>query len=314
MMKTFEYVIEYKCNKKFKLPENGGGMGCIMIKKKVTKIFAACMTAAVLLGSVHMDVRAETLKTTFKETEPNDTKETAELIQANKETAKGYATATFEGRFEVNGDTDEKDPDWYKVYLNAGTQYMTCYVKPFSFLIEDESGNTVTADTYTYADTTRFGRTAYEFKVQKEGYYYVRILGCDPASGQYEFTVGSPTYSMDTCEIPCKEGVISMTAGIETKKAHFDGTAMAAIPRDAVVEHVRLKVMSTSIKSAKLINEKSGKSLSLEFSPFTKYKLTSMNIPAGSMWTAELKYNKTTSFAPVLLVQYVYPIYYIENQ
>lgn len=56
MMKTFEYVIEYKCNKKFKLPENGGGMGCIMIKKKVTKIFAACMTAAVLLGSVHMDV------------------------------------------------------------------------------------------------------------------------------------------------------------------------------------------------------------------------------------------------------------------
>lgn len=285
-----------------------------MIKKKVTKIFAACMMAAVLLGSVHMDVQAETLTTTFKETEPNDTKETAELIQANKETAKGYATATFEGRFEVNGYTDEKDPDWYKVYLNAGTQYMTCYVKPFSFLIEDESGNAVIADTYTYADTTRFGRTAYEFKVQREGYYYVRIMGCDPTSGQYEFTVGSPTYAMDTCEIPCKEGVISMTAGIATKKAHFDGTTLVDIPRDAVVEHVRLKVTSTSIKSAKLINEKSGKSLSLDFSPFTKYNLTSMNMPAGSVWTAELKYNKTTSFTPVLTVQYVYPIYDIVNQ
>lgn len=307
-------MIECQCNKKFKLSENGGGKECIMIKKKVTKIFAACMTAAVLLGSVHMDVRAETLKTTFKETEPNDTKETAELIQANKETAKGYATATFEGRFEVNGETDEKDPDWYKVYLNAGTQYMTCYVKPFSFLIEDESGNTVTEDTYTYADTTRFGRTAYEFKVQKEGYYYVRILGCDPASGHYEFTVGSPTYSMDNCKIPCVEGVINMTASGGTKKAHFDGRELTALPKDAVAEYVRLEVKSTSINSAKLINERSGKSLSLEFYPFLKRSLASMNIPVESMWTAELKYGYKSSFTPVLTVQYVYPIYYIENQ
>ena len=286
----------------------------IMIKKKVTKIFAACMMAAVLLGSVHMDVQAETLTTTFKETEPNDTKETAELIQANKETAKGYATATFEGRFEVNGYTDEKDPDWYKVYLNAGTQYMTCYVKPFSFLIEDESGNAVIADTYTYADTTRFGRTAYEFKVQREGYYYVRIMGCDPTSGQYEFTVGSPTYAMDTCEIPCKEGVINMTASSETKKAHFDGRILAALTKDAVAEYIRLEVRSSWIKSAKLINEGSGKSLSLDFYPFNKKALVSMNMPVESMWTAELKYSKTTSFTPVLTVQYVYPIYDIVNQ
>ncbi|MDE6052822.1 MAG: hypothetical protein K2G55_03480, partial [Lachnospiraceae bacterium] len=280
-----------------------------MIKRKVTKIFAACMMAAVLLGSASVDVHAETLTTTFKETEPNDTKETAELIQANKETAQGYAEATFAGRFEVNGYTSEKDPDWYKVYLNAGTQYMTCYVKPFSFSIEDESGNAVITDNYTYADTTRFGRTAYEFKVQKEGYYYVRIVGCDPASGQYEFTVGSPTYAMDTCKISCEEGVINMTASGGTKKAHFDGRVLAVLPKDAVVEYVRLEVKSTLIKSAILINERSGKSLSLDFYPFTKYKLASMNLPVETMWTAELKYNMTTSFAPVLTVQYVYPIY-----
>ena len=40
----------------------------------------------------------------------------------------------------------------------------------------------------------------------------------------------------------------------------------------------------------------------------------SMDIPVESMWTAELKYNSTKSFAPILLVQYVYPIYYIENK
>lgn len=285
-----------------------------MIKRKVTKIFAACMMTAVLLGSVHVDVHAETLTTTFKETEPNDTKETAELIQANKETAKGYATATFEGRFEVNGNTSEKDPDWYKVYLNTGTQYMTCYVKPFSFLIQDESGNTVLEDTYTYADTTRFGRTAYEFNVQKEGYYYVRIVGCDPTSGQYEFTVGSPTYAMDTCKIPCNEGVINMTASGGTKKAHFDGRELTALPKDAVAEYVRLEVRSTSIKSAKLINEESRKSLSLDFYPFTKNALAAMNMPVESMWTAELKYNYNASFTPVLSVQYVYPIYDIVNQ
>lgn len=281
-----------------------------MIRKKVTKIFVACMMTVFLFGSVSMNVHAETPKESMRETEPNNTKETAELIKANNETAQGTVDASFSGRFEVNGDTSETDPDWYKVYLNTGVQYMTCYINPFSFALEDESGNELLTDTYTYADADRFGRTAYEFNVPTAGYYYVKIIGCDASSGRYQFMVGGPSYAVSSCEIPCREGMINMTSSVRTKTAHFDGKESATIPKDAIAYYVQLSGMqSQSVKSVQLTNEKSGLSVSLKTYTWNKDNLESMNMQVASTWTAKLEYNKVTSFTPVLRVQYAYPIY-----
>ncbi|MDE6252137.1 MAG: hypothetical protein K2M78_05800 [Lachnospiraceae bacterium] len=275
-----------------------------MIRKKIIKIFAACMMTVSFLGAVSMSVHAEVVK----ETEPNDTKETAELIMANNETAKGAADGTYSGQYTIEGYTSKTDSDWYKVFLMAGDQYMTCNGNEFDYVIEDEYGNILLQD--TYIDTGIFGPTAYRFSVTTAGYYYVKIIGKVSNSKSYLFGIGSPTYSVSSCEIPCSEGIINMTSRDETKTAHFDGTALTTIPEEAIAYCVKLSgIRNTAIKSATLTNEKKRKSFSLTTFIWDKDNLASMNMPVASMWTASLKYFKETSFTPVLRVYYAYPVY-----
>ncbi|MDE5780550.1 MAG: hypothetical protein K2I03_03615 [Lachnospiraceae bacterium] len=275
-----------------------------MISKKSAKIFAACIMTVFILGTVNMSVNAEVVK----ETEQNDTKETAELIMANNESAKGAAEGTYSGQYVVNGTTSKTDSDWYKVFLTAGTQYITCNGDEFDYIVEDETGNILLADTYT--DTDIFGPTAYKFNVPAAGYCYVKIMGILSSSTSYRFGIGGPTYSVSSCEIPCKEGVINMTSGDETKMAHFDGKALAALPKDAIAYSVKLSgIKNTAIKSARLENEERGLNFSLNTFTWSKDNLVSMNMPVASIWTASLKYFKEVSFTPVLKIYYAYPVY-----
>jgi len=280
-----------------------------MIKKKVTKMIAACMMTAVLFSSVSVDVHAEEPRTTMRETEPNDSRAMAELIQANKDTAVNYVNGSLAGRFEVTGETSENDPDWFKVYLTGGTQYMTCYLKPFRFLIEDEAGNELYQDTYSSVEANRLGRTGYEFYVPSAGYYYVKVLGCTSSSTKYDFTIGNPTYDMSSCEISCIEGSISMTSSTRIKSAHFDGENLI-VSKDAIAYEVSLKGLnSTSVKSARLKNNKNGRSVELLKYSWRKSDLESMNMLVESMWTVDLEYEKAASFTPTLKIYYVYPVY-----
>lgn len=77
------------------------------------------------------------------ETESNDTKETAQLIQANKETAAGIVNGNYPDQYVVKGYTSTTDDDWYKVYLTSGTQYVTCNDNGFSFEVYDPAGNRI---------------------------------------------------------------------------------------------------------------------------------------------------------------------------
>lgn len=88
-----------------------------MITKKAVKILMACLVSVVMIGVADITVHAET----FRETKPNDTMETAEMIKANNETAKDTLEGTNSGAYVVEGYTSKSDPDWYKVYLREGT-------------------------------------------------------------------------------------------------------------------------------------------------------------------------------------------------
>lgn len=70
---------------------------------------------------------------TVNEAEPNDTMETAQLIQANKETAAQAVAGSTAGEYVVRGSVSSTDDDWLKVYLDAGTQYVSCNGDNFSF-------------------------------------------------------------------------------------------------------------------------------------------------------------------------------------
>lgn len=273
-----------------------------MIRKGLIKIFAICMMTVFLVGAAGISVHAEIVK----ETEPNDTKETAELITANNETAKGAADGTYSGQYSIKGSTSKTDSDWYKVFLMAGIRYMTCNGDWFNFIIEDKNGSELLKD--TYMDAGRL--TAYSFEVPTAGYYYVKITGSLSSSTNYLFNIGSPTYSVYHCDIPCEEGRINMTSGDEIKTAHFDGETLTTIPRDAVAYSVNLLgIRSTEIKYARLESRKKDLNFALNISTWSKSGLASMNMPVASMWTASLAYCKEASFTPVLKIYYAYPVY-----
>lgn len=54
-----------------------------MIKKKLAKMLTTCLMSVFIIGTASMTVHAESVR----ETEPNNTMETAETIMANHETA-----------------------------------------------------------------------------------------------------------------------------------------------------------------------------------------------------------------------------------
>lgn len=58
---------------------------------------------------------------TVNEADSNDTMETAQLIQANSETAAQAVSGSRPNQYVVNGYTSTTDSDWYKVYLTSGT-------------------------------------------------------------------------------------------------------------------------------------------------------------------------------------------------
>lgn len=100
-----------------------------------------------------------------------------------------------------------------------------------------------------------------------------------------------------------------MTSSARMKLAHFDGESMIT-PKDAIAYEVSLKGLnSTSVKSARLKNNKNGRSVELLKYSWRKSDLESMNMKVESMWTVELEYEKATSFTPTLKMYYVYPVY-----
>ena len=108
------------------------------------------------------------------ENEPNDTKESAQLIQATRETALQAATSSRTDQYVVVGSTNIKDIDWYKVYLEKETQYVNCNDYDFDFWVYDENDNNLLYSSYTKAP---LGPRVYSFEALSKGYYYVKVQG-----------------------------------------------------------------------------------------------------------------------------------------
>lgn len=157
-----------------------------MIKKKLAKMLTTCLMSVFIIGTASMTVHAESVR----ETEPNNTMETAETIMANHETAAQAVSGSRPSQHVVTGSTSNTDEDWFKVYLSAGTQYVTCNDDPFEFEVYDPNGSLVLDEIYTKIG---FGSTAYPFVASTDGFYYVKIKGITSSSSDYILLVGGPT-------------------------------------------------------------------------------------------------------------------------
>lgn len=279
----------------------------IQRKNRQIKLLAFCAIAALFFNVTALTVHADSIN----DKGDNDTMETAETIEANDETPSSTLLGSKPGQNVVRGYASTKDTDWYKVLLKAGNNYMTCNAnsgEAFIFRITDSDGNTILTDTYAKSG---FGPKAYRFTVPTFGYYYVEITGASTISNEYIFMIGSPTYGLESCKIPCTEGSVTFTSSGVKRTVHFNGNAMSGIPDDAIAYKVKISGsgISTGISSARVENGNRGLSFTLKSITWDQDSLVSMELPVESMWTADLESKKAVTLTPTLIVYYVYPVY-----
>lgn len=237
------------------------------------------------------------------EIEPNDSKETAQAMEANYEKAALVAVGKRPDQHVYNGSTSKTDEDWYKVYLKAGTQYVTCNESSYNFEIYDNNNNLITNESYV-KDT--FGPKAFEFSVPSTGYYYVKVFGNTSSATKYKIMVGGPTYLAGSCSIQLN--TVTMRNNNDTRIT-LDLTNREILPEDAVIYSMNMsKVNSSAVGSIILDNLTSGKTVALNMYSWDKLSIQSLNLQLRSRWRIEFGYSGNGSCSPKLQMNYVYPL------
>lgn len=233
----------------------------------------------------------------------NDTMETAQLIQANSETAAQAANGSRPNQYFVNGYTSTTDDDWYKVYLTAGTQYVICNGNSFEFKVYASNESLIKNEVYT---KSRFGSTSYAFNAPTTGYYYVNVIGITSSSQSYILGVGDPVYAVAWCEV--KLNTIKM-ADKKDKVVTFDLSEEDRLPNKAIIYTISMEgVRTTSVDRIAVTDMKKNRTVNLATYTWSKSGLVSLNMNLKSDWKIEFGYNKNTSFTPSIKLCYVYPV------
>lgn len=238
------------------------------------------------------------------EEEPNDTLETAQLIQANRETLADAVSANKKpNQYAVSGYTDKDDSDWYKVYLSAGEQYVSLNADaPLEFEVYNANQSLIMRRDYT---KTKFGVTAYKMDVS-EGYYYVRIVGTLLSPKEYHLMVGDPSTTISSCKVNL--GTVTMS-NKRNQTVDFNLEEQAQLPENAVVYEIRTeRVNAVSASKVAVTNSRAGVLVNLRPYTFSETDLLGLNMPLKSRWSVEFGYYKNTSFTPSITFYYAYPI------
>ncbi|SFB14155.1 hypothetical protein SAMN05216249_11099 [Acetitomaculum ruminis DSM 5522] len=236
----------------------------------------------------------------IKETESNDTFETAEEIEANYETAAQVARNNIPGRRTISGQINEKDADWFKVYLHGGEQYVTVNGEKMIIEVYDSNKKRILYEKHT---KTKLGVTAFPFKASANGYYYVKISINENDSISYKLLVGGITYDRAICEVSLD--TINMTKKHNSSSV-FDLVDEKILPANALVDSISMRgIRTTAVNDINVINNVT---LSLDRYIWKKQEIISRNIPLKSLWRIEYVYYKDISFNPSIEFVYIYPV------
>lgn len=271
-----------------------------MIKKLILFISILFMFCCIT-GFTTTEVSAESRH----EAEPNNTKELAEVIQANKELPQDIISRDFSRQFIMNGETSSSDEDWFKIFLSEGQQTMTCNLDAFDFTIYDAHNNLVKQDSYRRTD---LNPKAFFVDIKTTGNYYVKINGILSNSTKYLFCIGNPTYLPDKITVSSNPSSISLSKSSKQKTAIFDTSSNLAIHDKAIVYDITIGGLTSSSASDITVSSKQGSPIYLTRYSWSKSGLESRNMQAKNKWTADFTYRKDATFQPTMTLRYVYPV------
>ncbi len=271
----------------------------IMLKKEIrTKILImfALVFSIIWIGGTKAYAQ------TVTEKEPNDSKETAQLIQATRETVTQAASGNRPGQYYVYGNADINDTDWYKVHLTAGTQYVTCNDFDFNFCVYDENNNMLLEQSYSEVS---FGPRAYPFDVNSDGFYYVKVQGITTSSRKYIIGVGDHTYAVAKCQINL--GNVKMT---ENKELVRDiNLKESTIPDGSIIYDMAFDGLRTSnAKYATINNITQNYTKSLGPSIYSLHNIATNGLKVKSDWKFTIGCVKNKAIDAKFIMYFVYPV------
>ncbi|WP_312651511.1 hypothetical protein [Aminipila sp.] len=269
------------------------------MRRKILMMMAAFAIMICLVGGDSITAHAGSIN----ETEPNNTKLEAQLIKANNQKPSDLPSEIFSEQV-IKGTTSNEDQDWFKVFLTAGINYMSCNGDPYNFSIENESGSYYLQNKYWHS---KQGITPYKLTVPESGYYYVKITGMTSSTSSYLFAIGGPTYDLGKIEVSSQEGSITMRSG-RTQTANFNITNNNNLPERAIVYFIRMDGLKTTSAKNVSVSNSQGNSISLQQYVWQKNGLATLNMEARDNWRATFTYHKDTTFTPTLVLRYVYPV------
>lgn len=288
-----DYIAEKICLIK-KHKEGANMLG--RTSKKVVLTFAI-MLCIIWMGGT------KALAQTVAETEPNDSKETAQLIQASKETAVQAATASRIDQYVIDGYASIGDTDWYQVYLNSGTQYVTCNGFDYNFAVYDDNDNIILSKSYSKSS---YGPRAYSFEADASGYYYIRVQGITSSSKSYILSVGDHTYGVAHCQVNL--GSVNMSNKTDFTRV-IDLTDNYFLPEGAIVYDMYLDGLRTSNASYAIINNITQNSkFNLGPSIYSISNIAARGLKVDSRWEITIGYKKDTIINPKFMMFFVYPV------
>lgn len=239
-----------------------------------------------------------------QEEEPNGTWETAQLIQANRETLADTVNAVPKpNQYAVDGYTDKNDEDWYKVYLQSGVQYVSLNADaPLDFEVYDANHMLVMRESY---QKVAFGVNAYEFHASA-GYYYIKIVGVETLPKYYVLMAGEPNTMVSTCKVNLRTVTMSNK---RNQIVDFNLSDETQLPDNAIVYEIRTEgLRSTSVNNVAVTNRTTGSRVNMRPYTWSQTGLLAMNMPLKSNWSIEFTYYKNTSFTPTVTLFYAYPV------
>lgn len=272
------------------------------MRKLTKKWIAALCLATVLMGS-SISVMAQSVR----ETEPNDTMDTAEEILANRQTAQNYIDANDDNTYVEKGSVSKTDEDWFKVYLESGKDnYFSIYSDLLYFRLYDSAGVAVTENIYVTDATTNY--QVFDLGNLPSGYYYIRLTGTS-ASNSYQFLIGNPVYRGNQVSVQGEKISLSSSNSVAENKISFSENDY---PEDALIYQISINgVNSTYTSKVNLAYSESGKT----FSKTSAVAWGTINVPLSYEFALDGNYTFTyyykssaKTFTPTYKFYYVYPI------
>lgn len=273
------------------------------MEKKSIRLKKASVILSVFIFCFVWNSSATVHAQSVKEAEPNDTVETAQLIYANRESVEEAANGSRPNEYVVNGYTSLEDTDWFKIYLTAGEQYVTCNGNAFDFEVYDPNSNRIMNKSYFKSG---YGMKAYPFIASSSDYYYIKVTGAELSSQSYILSVGEPSLLVKTCQVQLNSVTMANKKNVELT---FDLSENPILPDNAVIYKISFSgVRTTSVNAITVNNIGSSNSVKLNRFTWDKGNLAALKMHLKSIWEIKFDYYKDTAFTPVAKLHFVYPV------